>query len=365
MKTVPLIGFVWRSLKVVNGLGRDRYDGRSDQSGEYRCAIRQRCIQVLAAWPLPPSETVVSALGLAMSCIWQQVFSRRPHLVTILPVSFLSAFSVVAASAQVPASTEVASTFEVASIRPSASTNTRFSSFSRGNTFVITNMPLRRIVAMAYGIPFEHEPYRIVGGEDRILSTRFDIQAKAPDGTATEHFRPMLRALLAERFELRIHRQHRQGAVYALKVRRDGTLGPELRPSKHNCVEFKAALARNGTPVSEVARPHDARNRPLCLSRRGDPRPPPGAIQIRDAGAISELVAGTQGFWDRLLLDETRLTGIFEWQLTFSLGPLPKPDAGEPSIAVAMAEQLGLTVERQTGPVDTLFIDSVGMPTPN
>jgi uncharacterized protein (TIGR03435 family) len=36
-----------------------------------------------------------------------------------------------------------------------------------------------------------------------------------------------------------------------------------------------------------------------------------------------------------------------------------------PSIFVAMRDQLGLILERRTGPIELLVIESVGMPTPN
>lgn len=289
-----------------------------------------------------------------------------------MELSVLWAAAFVAASAQVPTAADIAPRFEVASVRPSEGTTTGWSYFAKGGRFTITNLTLRRIIALAYGIPLQLEQFRIVGGTNTVLSRRFDIQAKIPEGVATDRVLPMLKSLLVERFKLRAVPQLRQGPVYALVVARGRTLGPELRPSKHNCNQYKAAWLESNTPASEVVRPRDARNRPLCVTRPEDERPPPASVQLRDAGTVSDLIASIQGFLDRPLLDATELSGNFEWQLTSSPFP-PRPRTpGQnsnvpeiPSMPVAIREQLGLRLEQRTGPIEVLLIESVEMPEQN
>jgi len=46
-------------------------------------------------------------------------------------------------------------------------------------------------------------------------------------------------------------------------------------------------------------------------------------------------------------------------------GAPPPPDANGPSIFTALQEQLGLKLESQKGPVDTLVIDHVERPSEN
>ena len=80
----------------------------------------------------------------------------------------------------------------------------------------------------------------------------------------------------------------------------------------------------------------------------------------------------------RLVFDRTGLTGSFNFTLTWTpdqiptgydkkagaLG-LPPADPNGPSIVTALQEQLGLKLDAQKGPVDTLFIDRVEHPVEN
>ena len=87
-------------------------------------------------------------------------------------------------------------------------------------------------------------------------------------------------------------------------------------------------------------------------------------------------------YTDRSVVDRTGLTGGFDLVINFDnrqivagVGPaggLPlSPQATEPaatdavSIFTALEEQLGLKLERQTGPAEVLVIDHVEQPTPN
>lgn len=260
-------------------------------------------------------------------------------------------------------------TFEVASVKLNEGTASGWSYGAKGQTFVITNLTLRRIIAVAYEIPLQVEQFRLVGGPDTLLARRFDIQARIPEGVPADRRLSMLRELLVDRFRLRVRAQVRQAPVYLLTVARDGTLGPELRRSEHNCSEYKAIWSKNNTPASEKVPPRDTRNRPLCVP--SDDRPPLDSRQISDAGPISHLIASLGGVLDRPLLDGTQLRGNFEWRLTFKAAPVAvvqRPDSDDsasPSLPVAMRQQLGLQLEQRTGPIDVLVIDSVEMPTPN
>ena len=88
-------------------------------------------------------------------------------------------------------------TFEVASVKPSQPGQTQVTVSWQGGVTMI-NVPLRAIVQFAYGI---NTPSRIVGHPDWTNVERFDIQARPPEGmSGVEQMRPMLQALLAERF---------------------------------------------------------------------------------------------------------------------------------------------------------------------
>ena len=86
------------------------------------------------------------------------------------------------------------------------------------------------------------------------------------------------------------------------------------------------------------------------------------AQRERQAGPLSRLVQGMQGFVDRPLVDATGLTGLFEWQLE---APMPTAGPAYPSFPFAVREQLGLALEARTEPVTVVVIDAVSMPTPD
>jgi len=156
-----------------------------------------------------------------------------------------------AAAAQTP---PPAPAFEVASIKPNKSGDGRFGiGMQPGGRFAATGIPLRQLIAMAYGSPGQPLPaFRIIGGPAWMNSDRFDIVAKAEGDIQPGSNSPlplMLRALLADRFKLVVHNESRELPIYALmKARRDGKLGPQLRPTTVDCAALAAARGRDGGP---------------------------------------------------------------------------------------------------------------------
>jgi len=131
--------------------------------------------------------------------------------------------------------------FEVASVKPSdpnASSGV-FGSIPAmrpqgAGGIAVSNMPLRLLVRMAYGV----QDFQLVGGPTWQMSSKFDITAKAPEGTTqgTQDLLPMMKALIAERFKLKTHTETRELPTYALMVARsDGKLGPDIKPSSSEC----------------------------------------------------------------------------------------------------------------------------------
>lgn len=268
-------------------------------------------------------------------------------------------------SAQAPE--QSALTFEVASVKPSPPRDPAAANSVFGNGFyrippvgtvVISNIPLRDIIARAYGIYMTLDRYVLVGGPSDILSARFDITAKPPEGAASGTTLAMLQNLLADRFKLKIRRETQQVPLYVLTVARaDGTLGPELRPSEHDCTAIYAA----GRSAKDPNPPRDSRGRGLCWSNHDYG---PGTMGVRFAGPISALTTRSLQPWVRgPVVDRTGLMGNYEWTVTFSPEPLRAGDA--PPIDVAVREQLGLKLEREIGPYEVLVIDSVERPTPD
>ena len=132
--------------------------------------------------------------------------------------------------------------FEVASIKPNKSgdgfTTIRFGA---GGRITATNISLRELLKLAYEI----RDFQLSGGPNRIISERFDIEAKAEGDAPPRQLWPMVRTLAADRFKLMTHIETRELPVYALVLaRKDGKLGPQLHQSEVDCAALNAARGR-------------------------------------------------------------------------------------------------------------------------
>ena len=171
----------------------------------------------------------------------------------------------------------------------------------------------------------------------------------------------MLRALLAERFKLVVHRETRDLPIYVLVMaRKDGRLGPRLRPSNVDCSATPSPAA--GGFVAEP-----------CKGLRNVPGKATGrAVTIQ---TLARLMSG----WvddHRPVEDRTGLTGNFDIDLDWTPDrPLPPPPADAPALPqvdangaglfTALQEQLGLKVESAKNSIATLVVDHAEDPTEN
>jgi uncharacterized protein (TIGR03435 family) len=270
-------------------------------------------------------------------------------------------------AAQSPDSDAEKITFEVASIRPSSPGETRRGTrLLPGGRSETVGTPLQMLIRMAYGGDTIQLPEQIVGGPAWIGSQGFDVVAIAKGEAGFDaagyprRFEVMLRALLAERFNLRVHREIRQVPIYVLtKSNRDGKLGPQLHESDANCY---AARPAQGAPAAP---------RRSCGVRGG-----PG--NITGAGVTMPELAASFAAWPivgRPVIDRTGLTGQYDLKLesvgTIVPGPNPTPaitnsatDVG-PNLFTALQEQLGLKLEPDKGPVEFLVVDHAELPSEN
>jgi len=234
--------------------------------------------------------------------------------------------------------------YEVASIKPNTDSDYRFAfRIEPGGTLAATGITLQRLLMTAYNV----QGFRIVGGPDWLTSKRWDLQAK-PDAPASPgQVRPMLRALLEERFQLHSHSEKRNLPVYELVIADKGSKVPR-------------AAAGEAPPSVRVAN---------------------GSIQLTKA--LSSTFASQLSYaLGRPVIDKTELAGEYDFALQWT--PVTGEDGGPtsaglpygtpeepaatqngPSIFTAIQEQLGLRVRSGRGPVDVLVIDSVQAPTAN
>jgi bla regulator protein blaR1 len=266
--------------------------------------------------------------------------------------------------------------FEVASVKLNNSGDGRVMlSQQPGGRFTATNVPLRLLIRNAYQL----QDFQIVGAPSWINSERYDIVAKAEDGTPPEtpsldrtgpsRIQLMMRSLLAERFQLVAHDETRELPIYALVVARsDGKLGPDLKKSEVDCNALFAAGRGRGMPPPPPAGPPQG-ERPQCGVRIG-----PGNLAMGGA-PMPQIANSLAMFVGRTVQDKTGLTGNYDATLTWTPDQMPQrpPGAPEPppadpngpSIFTALQEQLGLKLDSQKGPVHVLVIDRVERPKEN
>jgi uncharacterized protein (TIGR03435 family) len=160
--------------------------------------------------------------------------------------------------------------------------------------------------------------------------------------------RQRTRSLLAERFQLTIHRASKDMAVYALVTAKGGA-------------KLKAAGSEAG-------------NRQQMRGR-------PGHLTAENLG-LDSLANHLSRLLSRPVLDRTGLSGRFNFQLEWTPdgeiegGPrapgqsekaasVGAPDPAGPSLFTALQEQLGLKLESTRGPGEMLVIDRAEKPSEN
>ncbi len=275
--------------------------------------------------------------------------------------------------------------FEVASVKVNKSGPTMMSMRTLPTSFNVTNLPLRMLITQAYRV----SGYQLVGGPSWLDQDRFDIVAKAPEGSRPDQSALMLRGLLAERFKLKVHGETREAQIYALTLARsDGKLGPKLSKTTEDCEKIladrrAAALAArgNGRGPIQVTMP-GPNEKPVCsMSMRPTPVPngPPLMNIIASGQQVQSLVSQISSMLNKRVVDRTGLTGLYDFELQFSMSAIggqplttQAPGAGGatptapiddgPSVFDAVRE-LGLKLESERGPVEHLVIDSAERPT--
>lgn len=197
-------------------------------------------------------------------------------------------------------------------------------------TFTFTS--LKSLIQVAYDV----RPYQ-VEGPAWLQSATFDVVANVPAGATRAQANLMLQNLLADRFQLKLHRSTREVPVYALVVANNG---PKLKVS----VDDPDAPQPRGTIWSGGRKRFEF-----------------------DRWTTARFARTLESDVDRPVIDMTGLEGIYDIRLEFAeiKSAFGSPDPHAPELFTALTEQLGLRLESRRGPVDVLVIDSVERPTPD
>jgi len=218
--------------------------------------------------------------------------------------------------------------FEVASVKLNTSIQNAIGNKFGADSMRWTNAPLKSLIQAVYGL----KDYQVLGGPAWIDSDRWDIDAKAPGPAGMGEKMEMLGALLADRFQLRFHRETRQLPVYRLTVAKGG---PKLAQAKE-----QDANHRWGTT------------------------PGPGSLHM-DGASMQEFAWWLSTQLNQPIIESTGLAGRYDLKLEWAQDDSQAQDADAPPEAAklpifgAVEYQLGLRLESAKGPVEVLVIDHV------
>jgi uncharacterized protein (TIGR03435 family) len=284
-------------------------------------------------------------------CLLIIVAAERQHLKAVSRAN--------SATSQSPADAAVGPAFEVASIKAVKEWPPQgpgfICGFGRGRTFKGFG-PAQWLVSCAYGIPAARAQEQLVGAPEWLNVDLFEIDATSPPDnilhSASEGL-VMLRTLLADRFKLAVHRETKDRPTYALvNARHDGSLGPQLRPTPHNCAAWIAAGDRTGPkPSTPGYRP--------CGFGRVDQSTITNTVMTMPQ--LANLLSPRIG---QIVRDTTGLLGYFDLDLHYSPQPIApgSPVERGDALMTALLDQLGLKLEPRTDAVDLLVIDHIERP---
>ena len=289
------------------------------------------------------------------------------------------------------AQTPAAPAFEVASIKPSppGDPSNPLSSLPMaapqpGGRFSATNMPLWALIATAWELP----DFRIVGGNKDLMNTKYHITAKASGGATLgqKELLPLLKNLIIERFQLKFHVEPREMSHYDLVLaRKDGRLGPDLKPTKSDCSNVDELNAQRAEAVAKgdlaaiMPKPGEFLPCTIAPNLAGGPM----NLSLHGDGQELRVLADLLSqFTGKTVRDKTGLTGRYDFDMKLdmqalmglvqklgvsvpaaALANLPQSDGS--SVMTALNEQLGLKLDSTRGPVEVLVIDSLEAPSPD
>jgi uncharacterized protein (TIGR03435 family) len=282
---------------------------------------------------------------------------RSRHVVVLAAACLATAVAHGQAPTPAPApAPQVSSpTYDVVSIKQNKSGDGGMSMSAVSASFKGTNLTIVDLVMNSYDLTSSDLIFGLPGWT---RSTHFDVYAKIvnPDKKQIDNLtdtqrEAMILAILKDRFHFQAHLETKTLPVYDLVLAKGGAKftggnGPDAVTA--------AALAKRNITVGGMVM-YD------------------GEITA-GATPVSSLVFSLTGVVGRTVIDKTGLTGRYNFELKWTPehGAQASADNGQtdpenstPSIYTALQEQLGLKLQSSKGPVETLVVDHIEMPSEN
>ena len=190
---------------------------------------------------------------------------------------------------------------------------------------------------------------RLTGGPAWLDTDRFDIEAKTSEDLSGETDRViamgrpaprrmmlMLQTLLADRFNVKVHQETRQGNVFALVIAKGG---PKLQTPKDT--------TRSG----------------IRSGRTGSPQAAAITYWMEGINAsMEQLAKELKGYMHGPVEDQTGLKG--NWDFRFEYGD-DSTTGDAPAFLTALQDATGLRLNAGKGPVEYLVVDHADKPSSN
>lgn len=279
---------------------------------------------------------------------------RNPrHSFRALVVAILLASQ---ASGQNPPVRQTASSFDVATIRQSPDRSGQPGWMGvqvTGGTFEARSMSLKSLVWFAYanGGP---QKQMVAGGGGWIDSQQWDVMAKVDDPSLAElsnqdrttRLRPLVQALLEERFHLKIHTEMRPTPVYVLTQVKSGAKVKEAPAPPAMTGDFTEAMKR-------YREENPGKPFPGMISCSGDRCT---ATAVMMSAAMGQIQGSSRS--DRPVVDQTGLKGYYDFSFR-----MPRRD--DDDAMGEIEEDLGMKFEPRKIDLQTYVIDSAEKPSEN
>jgi len=225
--------------------------------------------------------------------------------------------------------------WEVVTVKP-GDPDGRDSGFQlHGRNVEIKRKTVKSMLLFGYGV----NKKEIVNAPDWIDSELWDVKGvpDVPGQPSLKQYQSMTRKALAERFGLVTHMEQREMEVYAITLAKGG---PKMTPS---------AGDPNGLPDES-----DNENGGQMT------------VQMENT-SMGELALMLRFMMDRPVVDQTGLTGRYDFKLQWTSDESKAPTDGSapPAIFTAIQEQMGLKLEPVKAQTDVMVIDKVERPGAN
>jgi uncharacterized protein (TIGR03435 family) len=208
--------------------------------------------------------------------------------------------------------------------------------YLHANRLELHGVTMLHLITTAYGVAED----KVFGGPNWLDTDRFEIVAKAQTPVNVQTFQPMLQALLADRFQLKIRNEDKPEPIFAL-------------------VATKKVLLKENSTAGD----------PECKRTNEDGYLTLACQNVTMASLAERLPGAAPNYFDHPVVDKTGLTGSYNVTLKWTgRGQIGAGDSDHPSISLFnyFEKQLGIKVEPQTRPATSLVIENVNeTPTPN